>query len=80
MPGLIVDVRVEVGQKLQPGDGVMLLEAMKVQANAVRFRRPPVQCSAITGLVRADATYDPLLNNCVIGLCGFAACATECGP
>ena len=31
MPGLIVDVMVEKGQELNPGDPVVVLEAMKVR-------------------------------------------------
>lgn len=31
MPGIVVAVHVEVGQELAPGDGVLVLEAMKMQ-------------------------------------------------
>jgi biotin carboxyl carrier protein len=31
MPGLIVDLRVKVGDKVQPGDALLILEAMKME-------------------------------------------------
>jgi pyruvate carboxylase subunit B len=31
MPGTIVDVKVKVGDKVEPGDGVLVIEAMKME-------------------------------------------------
>jgi biotin carboxyl carrier protein len=38
MPGLVVAVRVEVGQPVEPGQGVVILEAMKME-NELRASR-----------------------------------------
>ncbi|NTV94602.1 MAG: biotin/lipoyl-binding protein, partial [Thiobacillus sp.] len=44
MPGTIVDVKVKVGDKVKAGDGVLIIEAMKME-NEVQ--------SAVTGTVVA---------------------------
>lgn len=39
MPGLIVDVHIQPGQELQPGDPLLVLEAMKMQ-NVLKAAEP----------------------------------------